>query len=127
MSRLAKQYRDLAAEHNSAARSLYDSDTFITDTRKQTNAVVGFVSSKLYHALADMVEYFEGKEQLDPKIAQRKAILERNEAIRKAAARGDWDEFDKLSAGSSNEQGGDKESTSNGSSQKQPSESESGG
>jgi hypothetical protein len=109
---LADEFRTRAKEHRDAANSLIDASAILTD-RNHVAATVGHVTAQLYTALADMEDYHHRAEEVESATARRRAILERNDAIRKAAARGDWDEFDRLtgieSDASGSTSGGDAE------------------
>lgn len=63
------------------------------------SAIIGQVNATIYLALADMMDFTRLSTGLDATSQRRMKILEINNAIRVAAAKGDWDGFDKLSAG----------------------------
>lgn len=62
-------------------------------------AIVGQVNGALYMALADMLDYQAREATLDVGLARMAANLKKTDAIRKAAASGDWNEYDRLVAG----------------------------
>jgi len=92
----AADFRKRAANQREAATTLLDGADIATDPKKQIAATVGYVASYLYDALADLVEYQAAVEAGGTLTAQRRAVLERNSAMRRAAAQGNWDEFDRL-------------------------------
>lgn len=99
MSDLPNKYRGIAAESQEAAATLLAA-TSLTP-KNQIIAVAGLVKSDLYHALADVVEEMEvlvltgadgdTESQLLLKQRQKNA-----HDIRMAAAKGDWDEYDRI-------------------------------
>ena len=99
MQPLVKKFRTMATEQATASMQLKGSDDFATNPMTQSLFIVGQVAAKMYHALADVVEAMSAQEQQDP-MAWRRAIIERNQAIREAAANAsitqDWSKFDQL-------------------------------
>lgn len=93
---LIAEFRNRARQQREAANVLLAGSEILTDPKKQVAATVGHVASHLFDALADLVEYQQADLEGDTMASRRRAILERNNAIRKAAARGDWNEFDRL-------------------------------
>lgn len=94
----AQVFTSKAAEYRNQSAMLMDADDLDTNTTKQIAATVGLVSANMFEGLA-MLAAMMGAPAPDPAMERRRAILERNDAIRTAAARGDWDEFDKLVSG----------------------------
>ena len=93
---LSTDFRERAEQQRAAATVVLESTEFDRNPRKQAAAIVGQVNATVFDALADMVDYLRNCEKIDDVAARRRAILERNDAIRRAAAVGNWDEFDKL-------------------------------
>lgn len=93
---LADHFRAKAKLQRDAANTLLGAGDFDTSAEKQVAATVGQVNANTLEALADLIEYQHATESGGSLAAKRRAILERNDAIRRAAARGQWDEFDRL-------------------------------
>ena len=106
---LSQKYREQAVAERQAAKVLLDSDKLPLDVKTQIATVVGFCNANTLEALADLVDQLQLTIPIDPAMQRRRAIMERNDAIRKAAAKasvkGDWSEFDKLVAGSGGDGG----------------------
>ena len=99
---LAEKFRERSKEMREAAAALLTSPSFTEDSKKLIAAIVGQIDADLYDALGDMLDYQVAKSSSDPKMAARKSLIAKNDAIRKAAAKGsatgDWNEFDRLAA-----------------------------
>ena len=93
---LPTEFRQRAAQQRAASSVLVDADDFEQKPRNQVAAIVGQLNATIYDALADTIDYLRGGEKIDMLADRRRAILERNDAIRRAAASGNWDEFDRL-------------------------------
>lgn len=97
---LADDFRAKAKQNVEGSTALLDAPDFATDPKKQVLAVIGQVNATIYSALADTLEQPSGSAGADPMLALRKSIIEKNNAVRKAAAygysTGDWSGFDKL-------------------------------
>ena len=103
MATLADKFREEAAEYRTAANALIGAEDILTRADKLVPAIVGHVHANTLEALAELTNYIHFKDGMSGLTVQRKAIIDRSEAIRKAAAigatTGDWSEFDKLSRG----------------------------
>ncbi len=95
---LADDFRARAkeqAESSAAIFALPDVD-FDASPKKQALFIVGQVNATVLKSLADAMDYLSkttGSTSLTQRIMSR---LASNDALRTAAARGDWDAFDKL-------------------------------
>lgn len=89
-------FRAKSREAKSGADTLVGTPEFATDPKTQMLATVGYVRAMVLNDLADMVDYLRGSKGVDVAAERRKAIMERNDAIRRAAAKRDWTEFDRL-------------------------------
>jgi hypothetical protein len=93
---LPETYRQRAKEQRDAANGLIDEPDILSNATKLISAIVGHVNASVMESLADVMDYQRGAAGVDSATAKRHAIIQRNEAIRLAAARGDWSEFDRL-------------------------------
>jgi len=96
VSALGDEFRRRAKDQREAANTILAAADLQTSAEKQITATVGHVNANLLDALADLVDYDQAKNGADRLAVRRLTILERNDAIRTAAARGDWAEFDRL-------------------------------
>lgn len=96
---LAESFRQRAAEQRAIANALLEEADVMSKATKLVPAIVGHVNATMLEALADMVDYQQTKPVLDEAMERRKAILQRNNEMRLAAANGDWQRFDELAAG----------------------------
>ncbi|WP_068130847.1 hypothetical protein [Roseimaritima ulvae] len=71
-----------------------------TDATNLLMAIVGQINATILESTADSLDYLRVATGEDSMVARRKAILERNDAVRTAAAigstTGNWDEFNRL-------------------------------
>lgn len=108
---LADDFRARAKANAEGSNSLFEAADFDTSPRKQVMATIGQVNATIYTALADKLEQSGSSAgAADPMLALRKSIIEKNNAVRKAAAygysTGDWSNFDKLTSTDGTEPGG---------------------
>ncbi len=96
MNTMGDTFRAKSREARAGADTLVGTPEFATDPKTQMLATVGYVRAVVLSDLADLVDYLRGAKGVDTAAERRKAIMERNDAIRKAAARRDWTEFDRL-------------------------------
>ena len=96
MQSLGENFRSRSAEQHENALALLKSPEFITDPEKQAMFVVGKLTANVLHVLGEMVDYLDGAGKMNAADDRRTKILERNDAIRNAAASGNWEEFDRL-------------------------------
>ena len=79
---------------------LLNSDDLNTDRKKQVAATVALTSANVFSALADLMDFLRVSATSDPLMLKRQQLIEKNDAIRKAAAdafvTGNWVNFDKL-------------------------------
>lgn len=99
MSGLSEDFRSRAATQAEASAALFNEPDFQTNAKKQALAIIGQVNSTIYGGLADMLDTLPKAMGSESMLARRLESLRRNDAIRKAAAKGEWSEFDKLVAG----------------------------
>jgi hypothetical protein len=99
MNALATKFRESAREKSDLADKIMAETSFAADPKNQITVVVGKVVAHMLVALADVLEFQDGARQIDGKAERRRQSLEKNDAIRRAAAAGNWDEFDQLVAG----------------------------
>lgn len=112
---LSDKWREKAASNTEGSNALFDEADFATNPKKQVLATIGQVNATIYSALADLLDDLSVQRSAgaDAVTEKRRAMLRRTNDIRTAAARGDWDEFDRLAAGdgpaepSGDEPGGD--------------------
>lgn len=68
--------------------------------KAEVTIVTGFVTGRIFHVIADAVEYLQGTGAMSGFMQRLKQIAKDNSAFRTAAARGfkdnDWDEFNTL-------------------------------
>jgi hypothetical protein len=93
---LADDFRRRAKEQRDAATLLLGSDTLFSDEKKQIAVIVGQVTANLYDGLADMVSYLRAASDKDGIQDLRRRHAQFNDAVRKASAAGDWDQFERL-------------------------------
>jgi len=98
MNDLARDFERRAEEQLKAAIAIYESVDFNTNPKKQATFVVGKTTANLFAMLAELTAYLKATDEMDEMTIRRKEIMERNNAIRIAAAAGKWDEFDRLVA-----------------------------
>ena len=100
---LSEKFREEAKRQREAAGVLLKAEGFDRDVTKQVAAIVGLCEANMLSALADVVEFLRETVPMDSQMAKRRAIIDRNDIVRKAAARasqnGDWSEFDRIVAG----------------------------
>ena len=99
----ASEQRELANDligNHPLIRTKVDGDGLeSTDATNLVSVIVGHVNATMMETIADLTDFLStgNVAGLNP---QRQAAIDRNDAIRKAAARahatGDWNEFDKL-------------------------------
>jgi len=102
MAGLAETLRQRAKETALAATSMLDAEDFETSAKKQSLFIIGQVNANTFATMADVLEQIEltARTQTAEAIIERRAsVLKRNDAIRRAAASGDWNEYDRLAAG----------------------------
>ena len=97
---LSDKFRQKASDQSAASLQMFEAEDFERSAKKQALAVIGQVNATLLDGLADVVDHLtllaaSGGGQANEK---RLTILRTNDAIRRAAAKGDWSEFDRLSA-----------------------------
>lgn len=95
----AKQQRDLANELITTQPLIRQDADGKFDAQNLVTAIVGHLNATILETNADAMDYLRVTTGEDSLISRRKRIMERNDAIRTAAARGDWEEFDRLAAG----------------------------
>lgn len=95
---LGDMFRARAKEYRDAANSVLEAPGFGTDPKILVTVIVGHVHANTLECIADLSEYLRSADQLDANALRRRAILEKNNAIRQAAARGDWAAFDRLTS-----------------------------
>lgn len=101
MAAISDDFRARAKQQAEASIALFDSADFDAKPKTQALAIIGQVNATLYTALADMADYLRTSAGADRLSARTGTLLKRNDAIRQAAAKGDWVEFDKLVNGTS--------------------------
>lgn len=104
---LAEDFRARAKAQREAANTLLGAADLKSNAEKQIAATVGQVNATLLEALADVLDYQKAADRLSPLAARRQTILEKNNAVRIAAARGQWEEFDRLTGIAASEPTGD--------------------
>jgi hypothetical protein len=116
MTAFSESLRARAKQLREAANTLLGAEDYATNHEKQCAAIVGQVTANVQESLADLADYLRSTDAVDLATQRRRAILEKNDAIRRAAASSNWAEFDRLtgfeSSGSSGDgQGGTSEPT----------------
>ena len=96
MATLADNFRAKAKQYIDASSVLLASDEYKTDVTKQISIVVAQVNANTFQSLADIVDWHDRGNRVGGMIDRAGLLLKKNDAIRKAAASGNWDEFDKL-------------------------------
>ena len=115
MAELSDVFRRRSQEQAASSAALFDEEDFDENPKKQALAIIGQVNATVLDAFADVLDNSTllGKSAAASALFERrKKVLERNDAIRMAAAKGEWDEFDRLAAGG--EPSGDDASPSDG-------------
>ncbi len=95
---LADDFRARAkdqAEASAAIFALPDAD-FAASPKKQALAIIGQVNATTLRTVADAMDYLSRTIGSDSVTARLAAKLAENNAIRSAAAKGDWDEFNRI-------------------------------
>ena len=100
---LAEEFRQRAKEQIGGSSALFEADDFERSAKKQALAVIGQVNATVLEGLADVVDLLDtiatlGGSGSSPANERRVKLLKVNDAIRKAAAKRDWNEFDRLTA-----------------------------
>lgn len=100
MNDLARDFERRAKEQAEAAVTLFDASDFSVDAHKQSLFIVAKTTANLLHLLAELTAYLKTTDQNDEMSTLRQEIMEKSNAVRTAAARaaasGNWDEFDRL-------------------------------
>lgn len=93
----AKTLRDAADK----LLSEENAESLAKDIRLQMTAVIGKIGAMVLEAKSDILDYLVKAGAVDAEMQKRQSIMEKNDAIRRAASKGaisgDWSEFDKLS------------------------------
>ena len=106
---LPDEFRALAKEQKEVANALIAEGVLVKPSADPNEpddytmliaAIAGQVNATLYNALADMADHLRRVEQVNANDARLQARLKLNDQIRIAAAKGNWDEFDKLTGAS---------------------------
>lgn len=99
---LPDDYRAKAVEQRALANQLLEKPDLMQSPKLLVAAIAGQVNATVYDGLADMMDYLSASGQQDGRMNRLRVIMTRNDAIRKAAAKGqasgDWSLFDKLVA-----------------------------
>lgn len=92
-----------ADKQEEAAAQLFEHSFPMEKEKEQAVAIVAKVTANLYRVLGEFLAHQAGEATMSESDARRKALLDRSNAIRtayaKAAASGDWSEFDRLHGG----------------------------
>ena len=101
MATLSESFRQHAVEQRKASNVLMEANPTLgqISTEKLVASIVGQVNANALETMADALDYLQKTAGSDGLLDRRRKILERNDAIRTAAAKGDWNEFDKLVSG----------------------------
>lgn len=102
MAGLADELRQRSKDTAASANTLFESDDFEISVKKQSLFVIGQVKASLFSTLAEVLEELDYNARAREQTSQwdkRAEVLKRNEAIRRAAASGDWDEYDRIVKG----------------------------
>ena len=95
-------WRQEAAELRGATGKMLapeNAEALKDDQRQFIAAILGRVEAFVLEAKADIVEtMIAAAGSADPVMVKRRSIMEKNDAIRKAAASGNWVEFDRLTS-----------------------------
>jgi hypothetical protein len=109
-TKLSQEYRERAKEVDSAAKTLLEmnvppdvlSNAFAFEKyqRRLTTITIGKISSIVYSSVADLLDYLDARSYGGLRDEQRRGIVNRNAAIRRAASRAlaseDWSHFDSI-------------------------------
>lgn len=95
-SLLAIDFAKRAEELDLAAKTLLDSTDFEVSRKTQSLFIVGQVTANVMHVMADMVGFLAQTGAIDEVHARRAKLMEANNAIRLAAAAGNWERFNEL-------------------------------
>ncbi len=96
MTSLGDDFRKRSAEQHKAAMAVLELPTFSVEPKSQALFVVGKVTANLLELLGETVDYLHGTATMDALAKQRAKTLEKTNAIRNAAAAGEWGEFNRL-------------------------------
>jgi hypothetical protein len=106
---LADSFRERATEQRNLANGIVDrplvkvvvneDGTQEFDAKNLLVAIVGHLNATILETAADQMDYLRVSTGDDSLAARRRKIMEQNDAIRRAAASGNWVEFDRLAAG----------------------------
>ena len=102
---LSGNYRAKAAEQREAVAPLFTTEKLV-DPKNRVMVTVGQCNATIFDALADVVDFIDGKQKLARMNDMMKAKMELSNALRTAATAGDWDKFSELVAGLTDADGG---------------------
>ncbi len=102
---LADDYRERAKAQRELANKLVLEPDVLKNATKFVASIVGQVNATVLEGLADTMDYLKASSAQDKVLGQRQILMQRMNAARLAAARGDWDEFDRLASGSADAPG----------------------
>lgn len=103
MGVISDKLRSRSGELNASLQQILD--TKLVDTNL-VRAVKCAVLPELLNSLADMLDVLENQETLDGTLGRLQKIAKRNQAVRLAAAKGDWDAIDRILDGDINADAG---------------------
>lgn len=104
MTKLSDDFRQRAKTNAEGSNTLLAAEDFDTSPKKQALAIIGQVNATIYSALADMMDLGTGRHSaLADSVSSRLAL---NSALRTAAAKGEWDEFNRLAGATGVADGG---------------------
>jgi hypothetical protein len=97
---LPDDYRSRAQLQRGIANELLGEADILTNPTKFVSAIVGQVNATVLEGLADAMDYLRlanvEKPEAEHQFARHRKLSEHNNAIRRAAALGDWAAFDRL-------------------------------
>lgn len=96
MGKFGTAYAKKADEMITAAQTLFEQTNFRTDPAIQLQATVGFITGRMFQLIGEAVDYLEGLEGMSEAEKRLAKFEERNNALRTAAASGNWTEFQRI-------------------------------
>ena len=96
---LPDDFRARAKIQRDLANQLLTETDVLTNPTKLVSSIVGQINATVLETQADMMDFMRLTAAQDAAIGQRSALIAKMNSARMAAARGDWDEFDRLSGG----------------------------
>jgi hypothetical protein len=106
MASLPEEYRQKASEQRELSKQLVEDPKLLEKPKLLVAAIAGQVNATVLSSLADVMDYLRVTTGQDSRLQRLNDIVTRANALRTAAARGDWSELDKMTEGEEPANGG---------------------